>query len=120
MDLRPKRPNLGSERAKLRLEWANFRPKGANSDLRGLTGTMKLMNEQTEEQIKVPMFPSELLLKKTKKTLLMLEGPNLPKSWPHKVILARFLDSVSVLKYPRNCHIRSFWSYLGEVRLVMY
>ena len=50
----------------------------------------------------------------------MLEGPNLPKSWPHKVILARFLDSVSVLKYPRNCHIRSFWSYLGEVRLVMY
>ena len=72
MDLRPKRPNLGSERAKLRLEWANFRPKGANSDLRGLTGTMKLMNEQTEEQIKVPMFyrtlfPSELLPKKLKK-----------------------------------------------------
>ena len=29
-DLRPKRPDLGSERAKLRLVWADFTPKGAD------------------------------------------------------------------------------------------
>ena len=72
-DLRPKRPDLGCERANLKLEWANFRPKGANFRPERLDGgTIKLANEQTEEQIKVPMFyrtlsPSELLPKKLKK-----------------------------------------------------
>ena len=46
---------------------------GQISDLRGLKGD-KLTNEQTEEQIKVPMFyktlsPSKLLPKKLKKNV---------------------------------------------------
>ena len=77
--MRFERMDLGSERAKLSREWANFRPKGANFRPERLAGgTIKLMNEQTEEEIKVPMLyrtlsPSKLLPK-------MLEGPNLPKS----------------------------------------
>ena len=70
-DLRPKRPNLWSARAKLRLECANFRPKRANFRPE-MWGTTILTNEQTEEQIKVPMFyrtlsPFELLPKKNLK-----------------------------------------------------
>ena len=70
-DLRPKRPNLWSARAKLRLECANFRPKRANFRPERLDrGTIKLMNEQTEEQISVIFYrtlsPSKLLPKKLK------------------------------------------------------
>ena len=69
-DLRPKRPDLGSERAKLR---QTLRLRGQISDLRGLMGgTNKLTNGQIKEQTKVPIFyrissPSRLLPKKLKK-----------------------------------------------------
>ena len=72
-DLRLNRPDLGSERAKLRLEWADFTPKGADFRPERLDGgTNKLTNGQIEEQTKVPIFyrissPSRLLPKKLKK-----------------------------------------------------
>ena len=74
----------------MRLEWANFGLKGANFKPERLDGgTIKLTNEQTEEQIQ-DFVPFRAAAQKTKKMLLMLLGQNLPKSWPHKVIMARF------------------------------
>ena len=46
--MRPKRPDFGSERAKLRLEWADFRPFRADFRPESLDGGKnKVTNEQT-------------------------------------------------------------------------
>ena len=82
-DLRPKRPDLGSERAKLR---QTLRLRGQISDLRGLMGRDKQTNEWSNKgtnksaHILQDFVPFQAAAQKTEEMLLMIKGQKFLKS----------------------------------------